>query len=339
MKKATTCNETLSKLQHRLELILTHAGEGIYGLDVTGKTVFVNNAAAKMVNLTLEEMQQCSNHSLVHHHKPDGSEYHQKDCPIFSTLKDGIPRHGDDEYFIRADGSFFPIEYFANAIIENNEITGVVVTFIDITKRKRNNKLLLEYQTNLEFLVNEKTQALQEANKKLMKMSLVDGLTDIANRRAFDDSLANEMLRATRNKEHLTLMIADIDFFKQFNDTYGHCAGDECLKLVASTISKSFKRPGDFVARYGGEEFAIILPSMSLEQSMMMAALLIKNIESLEIKHKLSTCSPFVTVSLGLVNFIPSPNSTAEEIINFADKALYQAKRSGKNKYSVYEPS
>ncbi|PKG80904.1 hypothetical protein CXF85_22655 [Colwellia sp. 75C3] len=165
-----------------------------------------------MVNLTLKEMQQSSNHSLVHHHRPNGSEYHQRDCPIFSTLKDGMPRHGDDEYFIRADGSFFPIEYFANAIIENNEITGVVVNFIDITQRKKDNELLLQYQTNLESLVNKKTQALQEANKKLLKMSLIDGLTDISNRRAFDTTLANEMLRATRNKEHLTLMIADIDF-------------------------------------------------------------------------------------------------------------------------------
>jgi len=332
----TPCAQTLSKISHQLELILTHAGEGIFGLDVTGKTIFVNQAAAAMTGLSLDQMQKSSNHELVHHHRPDGSEYPKEDCPVFATLTDGIPRKGEDEFFIRADGSFFPIEYFANPIIENGEITGVVVTFIDITERIKTQQMLLDYQTNLEQLVEQKTQDLQAANQQLLTMSLVDGLTNIANRRAFDQTLFDELRRAARKKETMTLMIADIDFFKQFNDTYGHCAGDDCLKEIALAIQSNFKRSGDFVARYGGEEFAMILPSMTLTKSEVIAAKLITKIEQLNISHKASACSGFVTLSLGLVNIVPTVSHTPEALIKLADKALYLAKNSGKNQFKVH---
>jgi two-component system sensor histidine kinase ChiS len=165
----------------------------------------------------------------------------------------------------------------------------------------------------------------------------VDAVTGISNRRYFDSILAIEWNRALRIGNHLSLIMVDIDFFKNFNDTYGHQAGDICLRRVANALSGTVKRAGDITARYGGEEFAIILPDTSMDDTALVAEKLRKNIESLGILHESSSVSDNVTISLGYASVIPSRNSSAADIIIMADKALYQAKRGGRNQVRYCE--
>ena len=332
--RSTNCNDALSRVQEELALILTHAGEGIYGLDLEGKTTFVNNAAARMVGLKLEHLKGQCNHSLVHYKHQDGSDYPKSQCPIYATLQDGKPRHGDDEYFIRTDGIPFPIEYFANPIISEGKLKGVVVTFIDITERKQKEALLYQYQHKLEEIVEEKTKELQLANEELKRLSLTDGLTGIANRRCFDEVLNTEIRRAQRAGKPLTLILGDVDFFKKYNDSYGHQAGDDCLKKIACALSSVFQRAGDLVARYGGEEFAIIIPDLPFESVEKKAEQLLNYIHGLRIVHEYSDISQFVSMSLGIVHVIPD-DSASKSLVELADEALYQAKMSGRNRYVV----
>lgn len=159
----------------------------------------------------------------------------------------------------------------------------------------------------------------------------VDAVTGISNRRYFDSIIAIEWNRALRIGNYLSLIMVDIDFFKNYNDTYGHQAGDVCLRRVANTLSGTVKRAGDITARYGGEEFAIILPDTSREDSALVSEKLRKNIESLGIVHESSSVSDKVTISLGYASVIPSRKSSPDDLIIMADRALYQAKKGGRN--------
>jgi diguanylate cyclase (GGDEF)-like protein len=165
---------------------------------------------------------------------------------------------------------------------------------------------------------------------------MMDGLTQVANRRRFDEYLIQEWKRAPREQQPLTLILCDVDYFKQYNDTYGHLAGDECLIKVAQALDKTVRRPGDLVARYGGEEFAIILPQTSVTGAVQVADLIIQTLESLEIPHQTSLISSNLTISMGIASLIPSLDSSFQVLIEVTDKALYQAKTEGRNRYIVY---
>ena len=165
----------------------------------------------------------------------------------------------------------------------------------------------------------------------LEKLSLIDGLTSIANRRYFDETYEKEWRRALRNEDTLSLIMLDIDFFKKYNDHYGHLAGDECLRKVANVLRKSIKRAGDLVARYGGEEFIVILPSTSKDHAFEIAEKMRKDIESLKITHQMSEVSRSVTVSAGVATVKPSKGMSPARLIEKVDSALYQAKNKGRN--------
>lgn len=179
-------------------------------------------------------------------------------------------------------------------------------------------------------LVNDKTLELNELNKKLKDLSRKDGLTGLANRRYMDEFIEREWLRAVRNKLPITFLLIDIDFFKAYNDNYGHLVGDKSLKKVASALKEVVSRPGDLVARYGGEEFALILSETSAAQYI--AKKCLKAIESLEISHEYSAASDVITISIGYHTLHPTKGSIPEDIIELADKALYQAKNFGRNR-------
>ena len=183
------------------------------------------------------------------------------------------------------------------------------------------------------------SQELKKANQKLEKMALVDGLTGISNRRLFDKTLKNELKRAKREKSILSLIMIDIDNFKEYNDTYGHQQGDECLKEVASVLDENAKRAADFAARYGGEEFAVILPDTAEDGALKIAEDIRKEIIDLKMEHQNSPIADHVTISLG-VSSIKAAKKIDQELINSfidkADQALYQAKENGKNK-TVYQ--
>jgi two-component system cell cycle response regulator len=178
-------------------------------------------------------------------------------------------------------------------------------------------------------------QKLEEVNEMLQQLSSIDGLTSIANRRYFDDRLEREWRRAIRKQMTLSLIMIDIDYFKAFNDTYGHLSGDECIKNVAQVLNTSINRAGDLAARFGGEEFIVLLPDTELEGAIRIASIIRSTVEGLQIKHAGSSINSFVTVSLGVASIKPTTEGLAKDLINAADQALYQAKEKGRNRVSV----
>ncbi|MGR9012478.1 MAG: diguanylate cyclase [Gammaproteobacteria bacterium] len=167
----------------------------------------------------------------------------------------------------------------------------------------------------------------------LESLSLLDGLTQIPNRRRFDETLLSEWKRATRDGTPLSLIMIDIDHFKQYNDHYGHGAGDVCLQKVAEELSKGVARPSDLVARYGGEEFVVILPETSQESALQIAERLRECIENMGLPHADSKVGPVVTISVGVASQIAiSEKSLPQALSDTADKALYMAKEAGRNR-------
>ncbi|MGE5397647.1 MAG: diguanylate cyclase [Chitinophagales bacterium] len=183
------------------------------------------------------------------------------------------------------------------------------------------------------------TRQLEQANQRLQRLSSLDGLTGIVNRRYFEETLDKEWRRAMREEKPLTLLMIDIDFFKDYNDHYGHLAGDDCLKNIAKILQNEIKRPGDLVARYGGEEFAVILPDTDSVGGMVVAELLRTRVVASQIQHEASSISDYVTVSVGVCTMIPVRNAIPSTIIAAADSALYLAKQEGRNRVRKGRPS
>ncbi|WP_169729906.1 sensor domain-containing diguanylate cyclase [Hydrogenovibrio kuenenii] len=172
---------------------------------------------------------------------------------------------------------------------------------------------------------------LERLNKKLAVLSNVDGLTGSLNRRTFDDVVKKEWKRALRDGSELSLIIVDIDYFKAYNDNYGHLAGDDCLKLVANTLSKTVKRAADTFARYGGEEFVILLPNTSLVDAIKLAEKCRESILNLNMPHEHSEVHSMLTISLGVSTILPDSDFDIRTFIEAADTCLYQAKANGRN--------
>jgi len=177
---------------------------------------------------------------------------------------------------------------------------------------------------------------LKHARDLLKQQATIDTLTTIANRRRFDEFLLQSWRQMQRELEPLSVIMIDIDYFKPFNDCYGHAGGDECLKKVAIEMQKIIARPTDLLARYGGEEFVCILPATALEGAEHIAENLRLAIESLAITHKESDISDVITISLGIATTIPSPEQLLSNFMNSADHALYQAKKAGRNRFVAF---
>ncbi len=167
---------------------------------------------------------------------------------------------------------------------------------------------------------------LVQHRKLLEKIALIDGLTGIPNRRAYDDRLRDEWQRACRSGDPFSLAFVDVDFFKSFNDTYGHAAGDLALKKVAQTLNRVLKRSSDFVARYGGEEFAFILPSISFQNAQAFAVQACREIHNLALEHKASKAEDVITISVGGATTVPARNHHLVAFTKHVDMMLYQAK-------------
>lgn len=187
--------------------------------------------------------------------------------------------------------------------------------------------------TNHELVISltSSNKQLEALNKRLEAISTVDSLTNLSNRRYFDDALQRELLRAQRAKTSISLILLDIDFFKQYNDEYGHLAGDNCLRLISTVLQENVKRPGDMAARYGGEEFCIIMPDTDQNGALNLADQIKNEVESLNIPHGKSRIANHVTVSMGTATTVPGLHVTTNMLINAADKALYIAKKDGRN--------
>lgn len=244
---------------------------------------------------------------------------------------------------ITKDGDIILCEWHNTPIIDElGNVIGAASIVQDITKRKEIEIGLEKANKELAFQNEEKqkradelvlaNEEINKANHKLEQLSRTDALTNIANRRYFDETLEAETRRQSRQGTPLTLMICDIDCFKQYNDSYGHQMGDVCLQQVAESIDSSFPRVGgDLVARYGGEEFAVILPNIDKTNALILAERIRENIVKLALEHNSSLIASIVTLSIGVTTLVPDKDTSISIIIKNADEALYSAKAAGRN--------
>ena len=220
-----------------------------------------------------------------------------------------------------------------------NFLIGTIVLILLIATYLVNKYRTLSQQLEIDVVDRNKelqfaNELLEAANTELERISMTDKLTNIYNRRYFDYAFHKEWLIAKQNGLPLTLIMLDMDKFKQYNDTYGHLAGDRCLENMAKQIKGKLKRPGDFVARYGGEEFAVVLPNTPIEGALMLAEKIREEVECRT--HHYDGEETKVTVSLGVASTIPSDPLIPKDLLAAADKALYQAKKTGRNRVVSY---
>jgi len=197
------------------------------------------------------------------------------------------------------------------------------------------NFILQKERDSAFYALSQLKKQLEASNKKLQKLSMQDGLTGIANRRHFDDQLDSEIKNAKNNQTPVTLILLDIDFFKFFNDNYGHQLGDECLKEVAGLLEKACFNPQDLAARYGGEEFVVLLPGTTEKDALQVANRFADLLSKANIEHKHSEAADCVTVSIGIATCDKGSNYDAKNLIEDADKALYRAKENGRNRVEL----
>ncbi|WP_147534261.1 diguanylate cyclase domain-containing protein [Bacillus marasmi] len=298
----------------RLEAIISHMPYGIVAEDKENKITLINEQFSNVFKLSVLPtdvlgMKHVDLFNLGKDQFLEGDLIENRIKEIFASREKVI----GEEWRLK-NGDL--ISRDAILIFTNGEFEGYLWQFKDITEQR---KLELE----------------------LKEASIVDGLTNILNRRFFDEAINNEWGRCSRVSKSLTLIMLDIDCFKAYNDTYGHQSGDECLIKVAQTIKDCIRRPSDIVCRYGGEEFAIILPETNQQGGLIIAEKIRLAIEGLEIPHISSIVSNVVTCSLGVATVIPSRFLTPMDIIRMSDNALYTSKNAGRNQVNLYkrEPS
>ncbi|MDX2272867.1 MAG: diguanylate cyclase [Cyanobacteriota bacterium] len=220
-------------------------------------------------------------------------------------------------------------------VVTQDEIGVLAQAFNQMTQRLRRLYTGMEDKVQqLQSEIQERQRieaALQKANQELVRLSILDGLTRIANRRRFDSYLQQEWQRMKEFQEPLSLILCDVDCFKLYNDAYGHQQGDECLQQIAQAISRATKRPRDLVARYGGEEFAVILPNTHLEGALQVARTIQTEVRSLQLPHEDSLVDSHVTLSQGIATAFFDQKYSPEDLIAAADHALYEAKGAGRN--------
>ena len=302
--------EALRQLSRQNEMVLNSAGEGIFGLDLQGKTTFINPAAARMTGWDIDELSGQRLHDFLHHSKPDGTPYPSEECPIYAVFKTGATLSRDNEVFWRKDGTHFPVEYVSTPIVEGDKILGAVVTFKDITERK----------------------ALE---KKLQYQAFHDPLTDLPNRALFMDRLGHALARAGQQASEVAVLFTDLDNFKVINDSLGHEAGDQLLVAVAERL-KACLRPVDTVARLGGDEFTLLLEGVTGVSD---AARVAERIaQELRTPFALEAQEVFATTSTGIA-VSSSAQGQPTDLLRHADLAMYRAKSKGKACYEVFEPS
>ncbi|SDE51294.1 PAS domain S-box-containing protein/diguanylate cyclase (GGDEF) domain-containing protein [Paenibacillus sp. UNCCL117] len=224
-----------------------------------------------------------------------------------------------EQQFVCLDGTLVETEMSISLTFYKDE-QAILISVRDVTERKRTEKKL------------------QEALDQLQKLSDLDGLTGIPNRRRLDHFLSHAWTQGQAEQTELTLFLLDVDYFKRYNDSYGHLKGDEVLRTIAREAHKQLSEDGHFVARYGGEEFAAVLKGVSLQEATRIAERLRVRIEQLALAHERSKIADHVTVSIGLASAIPDPCGLPDELLSCADKALYRAKEEGRNRVAAYVP-
>lgn len=231
-----------------------------------------------------------------------------------------------------AQGKLVAVVYLENNLLENAFTIKQQKTLEMLSAQAAISLINARLYDSLEEKVLQRTDELRQ-------MTMRDGLTGIANRRSFDERLDAEWRRCVRSGQPLSLLMIDIDHFKQYNDHYGHVDGDFCIRAVAQTLAHSANRAGDFVARYGGEEFAILLADADQAEAERVAATCLAAVATLALPHARSDASSHVSISIGVCTMAESPENDGATLLKHADQALYQAKQAGRNRYVVYHPA
>ena len=297
-----------------------------------GTIVFFNNAAQSMTGYSACEVENKTPWELfVPAEEIKGVE------EVFHQLTAGHFPNKYSNYWITKDKGKRLLDWSNTCICdEHGQISFVIGTGIDVTEKSIAEQEVKNQIKHLEDKVSERTVDLLKANIHLESLTKTDGLTNIYNRRYFNEVINVEIERGKRTSNYLSLLMCDVDYFKNYNDAYGHLAGDDCLIKVADKIRKCFGRTTDFVARYGGEEFVVILPDIDSENALNLANRLIVEIENCKMCHKDSNVSKVVTLSIGLVTKQPDELTDCTSLIEKADIALYQAKKNGRNQVKLY---
>ena len=215
----------------------------------------------------------------------------------------------------------------------------LMIQHLQAQLQEQNQQLRVQNQ-HLQQEILARTQAeiaLQKMNQRLQTLACTDSLTEIANRRYFDEYFHQMWLQMARDRKPLSLILCDLDYFKSYNDTYGHLAGDTCLRISAQAIAQALRRPGDLVGRYGGEEFAVVLPDTDLDGATQVARNIHSEFERLELPHERSPINKSVTCSMGISSQIPYYLLSPEALLSAADQALYRAKQTGRNTFCVQD--
>lgn len=243
---------------------------------------------------------------------------------------------------IRAEFTdWVPIIFLSGKTAPADVMIGIEAGGDDYLPKPIQKQILIAKMTAMERIANMRSQLLKTkndlelANEELERLATLDGLTGIANRRHLDIMLSRELSRAKRYSEPLTFIIADIDFFKKYNDHYGHIQGDECLKAVASKLDDTLRRPSELVARYGGEEFCMLLPNTNIDNAKLVADKLLNAVRRLELRHAGLTEHAIVTMSFGVMSLVPDRTLTVKDLIHQADEKLYQAKKNGRDQWVI----
>lgn len=320
-KEADSRKILLTELQEsesRYRSVITSMSEGIVLQQADGQITACNENAEKILGLSADQMRGLKSvdfeRSTI---REDGSIFLSEDHPAMVTLRTGQPQTNVIMGICKEDCPTRWISINSQPLCHPDQTSpyAVVASFADITEKKLAQEMLK-----------------MEAELAHVR-SLTDGLTQVANRRCFDDRLQTEWQRSVREKQSLSLIFLDIDYFKLYNDCYGHQAGDACLIQVAQTAASQLKRPTDLFARYGGEEFVVILPNTNMEGAIAVVELIQHAIHDLKIPHEASKVSSNVTISLGIASIIPTQEQSLEQLIAIADKNLYQAKQQGRDRF------
>ncbi|MEG5174912.1 diguanylate cyclase domain-containing protein [Microcoleus sp. B3-D7] len=319
-------NILLSQLQEseeRYRSVITSMTEGVVLQLANGQITACNASAERILGLTPEQMMGRTSVDLDWRIvREDGQPFPGQQHPAILTLRTGQGRSNVVMGIHKSDKTLTWISINSQPLFHLNQSQpyAVVTTFADITERKRAEEML-RHRAEQERLI-----------------ATTDGLTQVANRRCFDERLQSEWYRLMQGKQQLSLIMLDVDYFKRYNDCYGHQAGDTCLVQVAKAAAAAVKRSTDLFVRYGGEEFAAILPSTDAAGAIAVAESMRQAIRHLAIPHEQSDVSAIVTVSMGIATVIPCLGTSPDELVAVADRALYDAKRQGRDRYKSANP-
>ena len=290
------------------ETILAAAAEGILGLDSEGNVTFANTAARDLLGAPEGGLRGRNIHDLVHS-EAEAHPHQTDECPVLLSIRHGIVQHSEDDIFWRADGSSFPVHYTSSPIVDGGELQGAVLTFNDVTERKR-------FEAQLQYLADH------------------DPVTSLYNRRRFEQELARHLSYDARYGTGGAVLVLDLDNFKYINDTLGHKAGDEVITRVARSIRDRI-RETDTLARLGGDEFVILLPEAGIEQAQSVARTIIDTVRA----HPVAVAGQQIriTTSVGVTTF-GNREVDGESLLVEADVAMYDAKAAGRDRFALYTP-